>query len=251
MALYKRNGTWYCSYRDLNGEWIRESTKTQNKKVALQIYHTRLDELALKKAGVYEEEKKTVTPELEEFKEDYVDYLKGNKRAPNTIELNKYAFDNLIAVLGNKNLREISQRDIEKWKKKALETLVDTSVNIYQRSLVTAFGVAVRWEYLKKSPFEDVQVIHAESEKQKPKVYSQEQLQKLFGNVRRKSLRWARLFELYLVSGMRRNELIYLEWSDVSWRSGKSTSVTNLKGNSIPRLATRGSYRFQRIWKIF
>ncbi len=233
MALYKRilpSGEikWYAGYRDLNGAWKRESLGTSNKKHAEKIYKQKMENLTLKKAGYKnDDEEKIKAPLLEGFKEEIFEHLVMIQRAPKTVEAYRNAFKS-FASIGNKTISGITSREIERWKQASLETKADSTVSIYMRSLKAAFNISKKWGYIKQNPFADVEMVRTTSDKEAPMIFSKEQLKKLFKVIDQDKRGWSRneqekkfwsnLFKFYLITGMRRNELIYLEWGDVDFK---------------------------------
>ena len=178
MPLYKRYSkdkrtyTYYMKYRNSAGRTVRVSTNTRNRKVAERIYKKALENVALKKAGVVTEQNKTERISLKDFKDIYIDYLRANRRSAGTIDLYGYAISNFLLMFPDKMLDEIAIREIEAWKARGLEELTPTSVNVYQRSLQSAFNVSVKLGYLLKNPFADVELIAPSYDDDIVKIYS-------------------------------------------------------------------------------
>ncbi|MNC26213.1 Transposase [compost metagenome] len=113
--------------------------------------------------------------------------------------------------------------------------LASGTVQINHRVLKNIFSRAVEWKIIKSNPVTAVQ---------KPKVtnkeiipYDEQEVQQLLQAIEKEPFHWRMLITLALTTGMRRGELLGLEWKHVDWRTGtidvSQTLVQALKGEII------------------
>lgn len=92
------------------------------------------------------------------------------------------------------------------------------SVFMMYRILKNIFSRAVEWKMIKSNPVADVarpRVKYKES-----RVYSEEEVHKLFEVLQHEPYHWRMMITLALTTGMRRGELVGLEWKHVDLKNG-------------------------------
>jgi integrase len=84
--------------------------------------------------------------------------------------------------------------------------------------LKNIFSIAVEWRVIKNNPVADVKapkVVHKESE-----VYDENEIQSLFKALEEEPYHWRMMITLALTTGLRRGELVGLEWKNVDLEQG-------------------------------
>lgn len=147
MAVYKRGGkVWWFKFV-WNGETIRESTKTGNKRIAEQIEAARKTQLAKGEVGI--REKKPVSTLQKFLEDDFLPFVRTTKSAkPNTIRFyensvrNLQSYSKLVAL----PLDQITAEHIAGFVAHRQGGKVQIStVNRDLATLRRAFHVAVEW----------------------------------------------------------------------------------------------------------
>ncbi|ETT53153.1 integrase [Paenibacillus sp. FSL R7-269] len=92
------------------------------------------------------------------------------------------------------------------------------SVFMMYRILKNIFSRAVEWRIIKNNPVADVtrpRVKHKET-----KVYTKEEIHQLFEVLQNEPFHWRMMITLALTTGMRRGELLGLEWRHIDLKNG-------------------------------
>ncbi|MGN7169300.1 site-specific integrase [Paenibacillus cellulositrophicus] len=109
------------------------------------------------------------------------------------------------------------------------------TIQINHRILKNIFSRAVEWKIIKSNPVTSVK---------KPKVnskviipYDEQEVSQLLQALEKEPLHWRMMITLALTTGMRRGELLGLEWKHIDWKTGvidvSQTLVQALKGEII------------------
>ncbi|MCI4625028.1 MAG: tyrosine-type recombinase/integrase [Candidatus Magnetoovum sp. WYHC-5] len=204
MRLFQReNGTWYAEMeRDK-----RISLRTKDKTLAQRLFN-QLKKDYLKSKIFQLEDKKII--KLSIFTDEFLKYIKDN-RTHDTYRAYSLALRTLKEYIGDIELSVINVQKIDKFISSLNQKkLKKVSINNYIRHLKSAFQKAVDWEYIKSNPFKNVkpyQIINI------PRYLSQDEIDKLLTVIKDEEFKIMIL--LFLNTGMRRKELLNLEWTDI------------------------------------
>ncbi|PEK99491.1 site-specific integrase [Bacillus sp. AFS017336] len=235
------------------GKRIRK-TKTitcKNKSEAkkeLAIFQTEIE------AGAYiSPQKMTFEYFIEEWKEKYA----RKQLSPSTYETYMIYISNRITpVFGHMKLDQINtllildfldnlQNDGMREDGKSGK-LSSATIQYYHRILKNIFTRAVEWKILKVNPVSGIK---------KPKVivnkkavYDESQVQILLEKLNKEELKWKMIVTLAITTGIRRGELLALEWEHVDFEQGKlmvqqSLSYTKNEGHIFKETKTKSSNR--------
>lgn len=153
------------------------------------------------------------------FKDSYLENVKVNN-SPKTLENAERVMKHAEKRFGNMLLSQLGPEHLEEYKQSRLTEIQQskddpragvTTVNIDVRTLKAAMEYAIDWGYLRMNPFRRIRLIH--QEKRVPEYLQQDEFQALLSVVPDKELR--KLFQFGALTGMRRGEILNLEWSDV------------------------------------
>lgn len=120
------------------------------------------------------------------------------------------------------------------------------SIQYYHRVLKNIFSRAVEWKIIKDNPVAGAKkpkVVQKQTE-----VYSEENVKFLLMGLEKESLMWQVLIKLAITTGMRKGELLGLEWEHIDLKEGvisvKQASIyTKDNGYEIKKPKTRNSIR--------
>ena len=209
MKLFKReNGVWYVRINSNK----RISLKTKNKREAEKLfnlikkqYYERKLYILYNKRNITLEE---AIKEFLEFKEKTVEH--------STVELYKATLKKFLNCAGNKNLNEISRKDIELFFAERFKEVKKTTAGIDFRNLRCFFNYLINNEYIEKSPMKDFRF---KIEKPLPSFLTRDEIKKLFDIIENETYRV--LFALYIYTGRRRNEILNLCTKDIDIKNHK------------------------------
>ncbi len=142
----------------------------------------------------------------------------SSRKSQNTLSLYQLAFKQLIRVMGNKQINSISRFDADFF----INALVSgklqwTSINIYLRHIKSAFNSAINYGLIDENPFKQIQQLTV-PDKIRPILNDAEWL-KLFETA--KEMFMVRIIKFALLTGMRRSEIVHLQWKDLDFEGRK------------------------------
>ncbi|MEV9641724.1 site-specific integrase [Mammaliicoccus sciuri] len=118
------------------------------------------------------------------------------------------------------------------------------------RTLKSIFKYAVKWKVLSQNPMDGVEKPKAEDteeEYQDLQVYDEDEIAQLMQIIQNELPHWRAMFTLALAAGMRRGELLGLQWHDIDFDNNQITIHTTIVltkgGPHIKRTKTRSSKR--------
>lgn len=117
------------------------------------------------------------------------------------------------------------------------------------RTLKSIFKYAVRWKVLKDNPMDGVvkPKPQADEQEQDIQVYEEEEIAELLDLLQTEPPLWRVMFTLALVAGLRRGELLGLDWSDVDYDNRqiyiRRSIVLTSEGPLIKSTKSRSSKR--------
>lgn len=157
MAVYKRGGVWWYKFQ-WNGESIRESTKTSNKRVAEQMEAAHKTSLAKGEVGI--REKKSV-PTLKQFAPEFERAIENQcAEKPRTVEFYKCYLRKLLnSPLAAKTLDAIDEGAIEKHRQHRSQSetrrgraIAPATINREMATLRRLLRLAYKWRILARVP---------------------------------------------------------------------------------------------------
>ena len=224
-TLFKRrNGIWYVVYNDGDRRrWL--STSSLSLEEAKTFYNENKVEF----------EKNNVIS-LNDLSKEICEYVKTNYSL-GTYSLYKLSFVLLERIIGNKSLKLITAKDIEKFKQVRLKEVSPTTINIQFRTLKAAFNKALKLGLIEKNPFilsENLKV-----PRKQPEYISKKDFRKLLTNIQENDFK--KLIIFAVLTMMRLNEILNLEFQDLDFtrrlihvRNKKDFRVKNSKPRVIP-----------------
>lgn len=230
FQIYKRQGIWYVDLR-INGRRFR--------KKAGKSKH--LAELALKGLEVKAErnqlgflEQKNIR--IKAFLDEFVKYSETNHRSATTVRYRSVIknLNQFLALTPSINtLRDFTPEILEKYKQyrktatitkngKPLDKVKGTSqqkgaksytVNFELGTLRTIFNLAIKQRYLETNPIKEVGFLKVTDSKQR-RFLTETECERLLVTCEPE---WHPIFFTLLYTGMRKGELVNLEWTDLDF----------------------------------
>ncbi|MDE1888920.1 MAG: site-specific integrase [Planctomycetota bacterium] len=206
--MYKRGGVWWTCIRH-NGKKIQKSLETVDARLAKSI-EAKI-RTAIAEGKFFDKpvgENKSFKDMMEKFMQEHAP--KVSKR---TQESYRTSLGNLMPYFADMRLSSITPKAITGYKALRYSTGVKpATVNLEHALLSKAFNLAVKeWEWLKENPVSKVR--KDKENNQRDRWLTVEEAQRLLES----SPQWLReiiLFDLH--TGLRRGELLSLEWDKVN-----------------------------------
>jgi len=209
--VYKRGNKWYIDYRDASGKRIRKVAGTTKKQAERILF-----ELETRK--YYEKENIPVLDKIsvEELWERFISMKKKRVR-PRTMETWKprLNFWKEVHLQKSKNLSLLPPLIIDKIVDELSEKYSAKTVNDYINVLQQIYRYAKDLNLLQQNPAEKIKRLK-ESSKKPPRFFSQEEVNKILEH---SNDFYKSLFQFFLYTGMRRDEVRFLEWSEIDLKN--------------------------------
>jgi len=134
------------------------------------------------------------------------DVVRMHDVSSGTMDIYKHAFDLAVEMFGDVPLRSITQRDVDAYRSARLLKVKPNTVISEMAKLRAAFRLAVRWNYIERSPFERcIMPVVPESY---PLFFTREQFDKV---VSLENMEYYKGVYVFAVNtGLRQGELIHL-----------------------------------------
>lgn len=189
--------------------------------------------------GTFGREEPAAAPTVEQFQQRFIDdWCRANKQKPSGIEAKESVFRRyLVPIFGNRRLDTLSPADEDRLKKHMI-ALSTSTYNNTASVMNSALKAAVRWRVI---PFIPHRFALLKRDKRRAKFYDFDEYQWLVDAAQKIDSRIHVAVLLGGDAGLRRGEIIALEWSDVDLRRGQLTiersewksEVTATKGMKV------------------
>ena len=201
------NPIYYIAYR-FNGKQKRETIGT-NKKVARKILEKRLAQIIM---GEYSEVKDI---KFQDFVKEWLENHAKPRIKPSTF----YNYENtikthLIPAFKDRMIPKIDSGDIRSLLAGIIKSRSPKTVNNILVMCKTMFKHARRWGYIKTNPAEDIDNFKVEHKEMG--FLSPDEINLLLKHSRDP---FRTLFFVAVMTGMRRGEVLGLQWGDIDWNS--------------------------------
>lgn len=207
----RENGIFYIGTLLPTGKMQWKSTKTKKKSEAVEILRT------------YNGPEPSVAEEITLTKfRDVCEQRLASVLKRNTIITYLQALDFFTSIIGNKVITDISIEDVEYYKSQRLKKAKPVSLHIELRALRTLFNRGMKWGYITKSPFINVELPRLVQKS--PAFIEREEFWKMIEYSKTPTLK--DFFILAFYTGMRLGELLNLRWQQVNMQ-GNQLVVAN------------------------
>ncbi|WDI43365.1 tyrosine-type recombinase/integrase [Bremerella sp. P1] len=233
-----KSKTWVMKWKQPNGKYAYETTKTRDKSVANQIRREKERQLALAPWGI--STAKPTRIKWSEFSKAFLDGKKGRTR-PLTIAAYKQSLDNFQKAMGDLWLDEVTIPVLQGFIGKRLESVVPPTVNKDLRSIRTAINWAVEQNHqVGTTKFKGLIV---REDLKNPTVIDPSIRQAMLAALdkddlvlKQRSKSWWRLYLLLLEElGARRCEIMAIPWKNWNRRKQTLTIPSDGSGNKARR----------------
>ncbi|MBN2367157.1 MAG: site-specific integrase [Calditrichaeota bacterium] len=215
--LYKRKyksgkTTWVIYYRVGNKQRSKVIGET-DKRTAEKVFTKFCAELASGDFGITEIRDIT----LANYRQEYLKSVQSEK-AERTIDREKQILKIFLEYFNNRQilLRSITSKDIKEYRNERLEKVSQETINLEFRHLKAFFNTAQRLGYIKENPFTYIKPVRV-SQSDLPRFLDLEEIEKV-----REAFKgddFELLVEFYLLTGVRLNEAITLNWDNINTRN--------------------------------
>lgn len=189
--------------------------------------------------GTFGREERSPAPSVEDFKNRFIeDYCKANKHKPSGIESKESLLRlYLLPLFGKRALDKFGAADEDRLKA-SLVTYSAATYNNAASVMNSMLRAAARWKVIRDIPH---RFLLLKRQKPRPKFYDFDQYEALLAAAEKIDPRIQLLVLLGAEAGLRRGEIIALEWADADLRQGLVTversewkaHVTETKGMKV------------------
>ena len=211
MTVRKRNDRWIVDIDFVNPDGtkkrVRKSSPVNTRRGAEQ-FEREIRQSLLNRT--YQDEKKEEKLTLKKFSREYLKAMElANK--PSTVVFKEGILRlHLLPVFGNRNLKDINTREIEKYKaEKTKDGLTKRSVNHHMRVLSNILYIAKDWGLVDSVPI----IKCLKVEQPKFDFLSFDEAKSLIEATEGKE--WRAMVQVALKAGLRQSEILALTWKDI------------------------------------
>ncbi len=264
MAKKRKNGTGTCRHRK-DGRWegriligYDEKGMPKTKSVLAKTKTLCLEKMKEFKESLYGNSNSKLKPDM--LFKDWVEYWYEYISKPNLREKTKANYENriylhILPTLGNIPLNELTQTTLQQFysnlKKNGSKqlygehdgSLSDSTVRGCHTTCSAALAYAVKQGLIRANPATGCKLPPKKSKEMQ--VLSREEMQRFL--IQSKAEGYYELFLLELATGLRRGEILSLEWEDLNFGTGElkiSKQVSRINGKLvISAVKTKASNR--------
>jgi site-specific recombinase XerD len=229
-TIRKRGKVWYIDYR-VNGRRIKNRIGLSKKVAELRLKDIEV-KIAKNEFGFLPKDS-----DIEKLLADFKEYSTTN-HSPATIKRYKAITDHFRVFLKQypyiTKISQLTAKTFEDYKtyRKRQEAEAKT-INIELQTLKSMFSMAIKWGYATVNPLQNVDKLKM-VQKKYPRFLSEEECDKLLSTC----APWLYpIFYTFLRTGMRKQELMNLEWADVDFERGKIK--IRVKEGWVPKTSER------------
>ena len=227
MSIYKRNGYWWISFTTPSGKRIRQSAKTTDKRQA-QEFHDRL------KADYWRYSYLGESPEVS-FEEAALAMLKASADQK-TYDKQLSHVEYWLKHFSGRAIRSLTAREIMECvpnltmdSRLSSKPMSNATKNRYLATMSKILTTAYKNDWISKMP----KVTRFKEKKVNIRWITKEEALTLLDNLKPP---WMKdVYIVALATGMRLNEILSLEWSDVNLEKAIAWVVANKSKNQTPR----------------
>ncbi|WP_276975774.1 site-specific integrase [Flavobacterium filum] len=207
MFLSKRAyGVYYLFYKDETTNTFRKvSTKSKRKSEANKFM------LSFKVSINKPSPKNPITLDLSFLKSEVIKYTTSNGYQYSSIQIYKRIANDLMKIIGDKLLNEITVYDIERFKNERIKSVTATTINIEVRTLKSMFNIGVKFGFMSSNPASPIKQLLLP---QKERLSFNDSELKLFLNIVPTS-KFRNIIIFGLLTGCRLDEILNLQWKDI------------------------------------
>jgi integrase len=162
-----------------------------------------------------------------------------------TLAMYSYSLKSLISIIGDKPMKFVTVKDVERYKTERVKVVSPVSVNVDFRTLRAAFNVALAWKMVDVNVFTKSKLLRLPE--RLPAYLSREDFDHLLRFVDDEQFKILLIFAVSTM--MRRGEIANLEWTDVDMK-GRVIHIRSKEGFTVKGGRTRHIPMTDRIYHL-
>ena len=210
MRVFKRDKSWYVDYR-VNGRRVKKSFGRQK---ALAELFLKDVELKLARGQLEIVDEFATWPE---FLDRYLQYAKVTK-SPSTVSKDLSRLKVITEFLSKRGVIKLKQIDcllMEEFKAQVLKTCCPKTFNHHLDLIRTILNKAAEWKCLRSNSLVGFRRLKNSRDRQM-RFLTSEEIQRVLGAA---DPFMRRAIMLFLNTGLRKSELVYIEWKDIDFEN--------------------------------
>lgn len=209
-GIFKRGRIWYISYY-ANGRRYKEAYG-ENKKAAEMALHKRKAEIA---EGRFLDVRKKEKIKFEDFAKTFMELHSQLNKRPRVAKRDEGLIKRLGTHFNGKYLYEITPQAIERYKSERIKDVAPATVNRELACLKCMFNKAIAWGKADENPARKVKLFRENN--QRLRFLEKGEIKKLLDNA---TPHLKPIVIVALFTGMRKSEILNLQWKDISFEQG-------------------------------